>query len=108
MAQKANLRYEIRRGKSMIHPGVGNPKVNELASGVFAFTKLVHFFADIGVNAGIIETKNSVVFIDSGMSAYTGEYLWKFAEENMDVSDLLFRVPTLKFDVEKTGGLCNI
>ena len=65
----------------MFHSGVGNPQIQEIAPGVFVFTKLVHFFNNIGVNAGIIKTPESVIFIDSGIVAYSGEYLWNLAKE---------------------------
>jgi len=63
----------------MIHQGVGNPQVQEIAPGVFFINRLVHFFADIGVNAGIIQTPEEIIFIDAGMSSYSGEYLWSIA-----------------------------
>ncbi len=80
----------------MTHQGVGNPQIHEIAPGVFAITKLVHFFAEIGVNAGIIHTPESVIFIDSGMSAYSGAYLWNLAKERMDTTKDLYLILTHK------------
>ncbi len=80
----------------MIHPGVGNPQVQEIAPGVFFINRLVHFFADIGVNAGIIQTPEEIIFIDTGMSSYSGEYLWSIAEEYMNGTEKLFLIITHK------------
>jgi len=80
----------------MIHQGVGNPQVQEIVPGVFFITRLVHFFADIGVNAGIIQTPEEIIFIDSGFSAYSGEYLWRIAEERMKGHEKLFLIITHK------------
>ena len=80
----------------MIHPGVGAPQIYEVAPGVFAILKLVHFFADIGVNAGIIQTPTSIIFIDSGMSAYSGQYLWSIAEERRSGKEDLYLILTHK------------
>ena len=80
----------------MVHQGVGNPKVEEVTSGVIVVTRLVHFFAEIGVNAGIIHTPESVIFIDSGMSAYSGAYLWNLAKERMNNTEDLYLILTHK------------
>jgi len=91
----------------MIHPGVGNPQIQEIAPGVFTITKLVHFFADIGVNAGIIKTPESVIFIDAGMSAHSGAFLWKFAEERMKGTEDLYLILTHK-DTDHCFGMNEI
>ena len=91
----------------MIHPGIGSPQIQEVAPGVFAILNLVHFFADIGVNAGIIQTSNSIVFIDSGMSAYSGQYLWSIAEERMNGNEDLFLILTHK-DTDHCFGMNEI
>ncbi len=91
----------------MIHPGVGNPEVQEIAPGVFVITKLVHFFAKIGVNAGIIHTQESVIFIDSGMSAYSGEYLWNLAKERMEGDEAIYLILTHK-DTDHCFGMNEI
>lgn len=91
----------------MIHPGVGNPQIQEISPGVFIITKLVHFFANIGVNAGIIKTPESIIFIDSGMSAYSGDYLWKFAEERMKGTETLYLILTHK-DTDHIFGMNEI
>lgn len=88
----------------MTHRGVGNPQVQEVAPGVFAITKLVHFFADIGVNAGIIKTPEAIIFIDSGMSAYSGEFLWSIAEEQMKGNEDLLLILTHK-DTDHCFGM---
>jgi cyclase len=91
----------------MVHPGVGNPEVVEVASGVIVVTRLVHFFAEIGVNAGIIHTPESVIFIDSGMSAYSGSYLWNLAKEKMSTPKDLYLLLTHK-DTDHTFGMNEI
>ena len=91
----------------MTHPGVGNPKVQEIVPGVFVITKLVHFFAKIGVNAGIIHTPESVIFIDSGMSAYSGEYLWKLVKQSMRGDEDIYLILTHK-DTDHCFGMNEI
>jgi cyclase len=91
----------------MAHQGVGNPQIEEIAPGVFIITKLVHFFAEIGVNAGIIQTPKSIVFIDSGMSAYSGAYLWRFAKERMKGTEDLYLILTHK-DTDHCFGMNEI
>jgi glyoxylase-like metal-dependent hydrolase (beta-lactamase superfamily II) len=91
----------------MFHPGVGTPQVQEIAPGVFVFTKLVHFFHKIGVNAGIIQTPESIIFIDSGMSAYSGAYLWNFAKERMRGDEDLYLILTHK-DSDHCFGMDEI
>jgi glyoxylase-like metal-dependent hydrolase (beta-lactamase superfamily II) len=91
----------------MTHEGVGNPEVQEIAPGVFVITKLVHFFAKIGVNAGIIHTPESVIFIDSGMSAFSGAYLWNLAKERMKGDEDLYLILTHK-DTDHCFGMNEI
>ena len=91
----------------MFHAGVGNPEIQEVAHGVFVVTRLVHFFAEIGVNAGIIHTPESVIFIDSGMSAYSGDYLWNLAKEKMDTTKDLYLILTHK-DTDHHFGMNEI
>ncbi|MHA2025461.1 MAG: MBL fold metallo-hydrolase [Candidatus Thorarchaeota archaeon] len=91
----------------MTHQGVGDPQIQEIAPGVFVVTKLVHFFAKIGVNAGIIQTPESIIFIDSGMSAYSGKYLWDFAKERMHGTEDLYLILTHK-DTDHCFGMNEI
>ncbi|MHA2352157.1 MAG: MBL fold metallo-hydrolase [Candidatus Thorarchaeota archaeon] len=86
---------------------MGNPEVQEIAPGVFVITKLVHFFAKIGVNAGIIHTPESVIFIDSGMSAFSGAYLWNLAKERMKGDEDLYLILTHK-DTDHCFGMNEI
>jgi cyclase len=88
----------------MFHPGVGTPQIQEIAPGVFVFTKLVHFFQKIGVNAGIIQTPESIIFIDSGMSAYSGAFLYDFAKERMKGDEDLYLILTHK-DTDHCFGM---
>lgn len=91
----------------MAHKGVGDPQIQEIAPGVFVVTKLVHFFAKIGVNAGIIQTPESIIFIDSGMSAHSGKYLWDFAKERMNGTEDLYLILTHK-DTDHCFGMNEI
>ncbi len=88
----------------MFHPGVGSPQIQEIAPGVFVFTKLVHFFHKIGVNAGIIQTPESIIFIDAGMSAYSGAFLYNFAKERMTGDEDLYLILTHK-DTDHCFGM---
>ncbi len=88
----------------MFHPGVGTPQIQEIAPGVFVFTKLVHFFHKIGVNAGIIQTPESIIFIDSGMSAYSGAFLYDYAKERMNGNEDLYLILTHK-DTDHCFGM---
>lgn len=82
--------------------------MQEVAPSVLVVTKLVHFFAEIGVNAGIIHTPESVIFIDSGMSAYSGAYLWNLAKESMSSSTKnLYLILTHK-DTDHAFGMNEI
>ena len=104
MALNTSLRKKIRIEIGMFHPGVGTPKVQEIAPGVFVFTKLVHFFHKIGVNAGIIQTPEAIIFIDSGMSAYSGAFLYDFAEERITGDEGLYLILTHK-DADHCFGM---
>ena len=88
----------------MFHPGVGSPQIQEITSGVFVFTKLVHFFHKIGVNAGIIQTPESIIFIDAGMSAHSGAFLYNFAKERMNGDEDLYLIHTHK-DTDHCFGM---
>jgi len=49
--------------------GLGDPKVHRITDNVYAITGFYHTTGrGFGVNAGIIFTAKSVVFIDSGMT----------------------------------------
>jgi cyclase len=47
-----------------------------------------------GVNAGLVFTRNSVVFIDSGMTIASAEYLWKLAEDRISRDTKIFLILT--------------
>ena len=104
MALNITLRYKDDTYRGMFHPGVGCPKTQEIAPGVFGFTKLVHFFHKIGVNAGIIQTPKSIIFIDAGMSAFSGKFLYDFAAERMTGSETLYLILTHK-DTDHCFGM---
>jgi len=75
--------------------GLGHPKVHRISPNVYAITGLYHAAGGgFGVNAGIILTHHSVVFIDSGMSIAAGEFLWKTACEQMKGQEALYLILT--------------
>ncbi len=63
-------------------PGLGNPEVHRITKDVYAVTNLFHSRGKkAGVNAGIIITSHSIIFIDSGMTIASGEFLLRTAGE---------------------------
>lgn len=76
-------------------PGLGSPEVIEIAENVLAVMGLYHS-AESGftVNAGIIFTDQSVVFIDSGMSIASGEFLWGIAQKRMKGDEDIYLILT--------------
>ncbi|NIM90868.1 MAG: MBL fold metallo-hydrolase [Candidatus Aminicenantes bacterium] len=75
--------------------GLGNPDVREIKENVLAVTGLYHSPEEgYYVNAGIIFTKHSVVFIDAGMTIASAEFLWKTAQERRNDSKNLYLILT--------------
>lgn len=76
-------------------PGLGSPEVTEITKNVLAVTGLYHS-AESGftVNAGIIFTEKSVIFIDSGMSIASGEFLWEIAQKRMKGNEDIYLILT--------------
>lgn len=72
----------------------GSPKVYELHQGVYAVIGLYHISGDFGTNAGIIITPDSVVFIDSGMTISSAEFLWRVAQDHMSGNEDLYLILT--------------
>ena len=71
------------------------PVVHKLTENVYAITDLFHSKGPLaGVNTGIIFTSNSVVFLDSGMTVDSGEFLWKVAEEKIKNRKNLYLILT--------------
>lgn len=89
----ANIKNQqnVKDGSAKL-PGLGNPEVHKLTNDVYAVTGLYH--PDGSVNAGIIFTENSVIFIDSGMTIASGEFLWKTAQERMKGDEKLYLILT--------------
>jgi len=76
-------------------PGLGNPKVHRLAENVLAITGLYHSAGPLaGVGAGIIFTPKSVIFIDSGMTIDSAEYLWNVARRKIKGNEDLYLILT--------------
>lgn len=74
---------------------LANPIVHEISQNVLAITGLYHsaegkFF----VNAGIIFTSRSVIFIDAGMTISSGEFLWRTAKKRMKGDEDLYLILT--------------
>lgn len=75
--------------------GLGNPKVFKLAENVFGVEHLYHSKGPLaGVNAGIILTPESVIFVDSGMSIASSEYLWRLAQKKMEGQKKIYLILT--------------
>jgi len=79
--------------QDMHHPFLRNPEVHEFTPSVLS-TRLPHFFNKLGVNAGIVETPESIIFIDAGCSGYSGDFQWNLAQERMDVDKDLYIIIT--------------
>lgn len=76
-------------------PGLGDPKVTEIVKNVLAVTGLYHSAGkEFTVNAGIIFTPQSVIFIDSGMTIASGEFLWKTAQKRMSGNENVYLILT--------------
>jgi glyoxylase-like metal-dependent hydrolase (beta-lactamase superfamily II) len=62
--------------------GLGKPVLHWITPRVLAITGLFHAAGEaFGVNAGIIFTENSTIFIDCGMTIAAGEFLWQTTYE---------------------------
>jgi len=76
-------------------PGLGNPRVDRITANVYAIIDLYHTVGKgFGVNAGIIFTAQSIIFIDSGMTIASGEFCWKTACERMREPENLYLILT--------------
>jgi len=76
-------------------PGLRDPNVHEIKENVLAVTGLYHSPEEgFYVNAGIIFTKNSAVFIDAGMTIASAEFLWKTAQEQRNDPKSLYLILT--------------
>lgn len=76
-------------------PGLGNPKVHRLAENVLAITGLYHSAGPhVGVNAGMIFTPEGIVFIDSGMTIDSAEYIWNVARKKIKGNEDLILILT--------------
>ena len=75
--------------------GLGTPRIHRLTDNVYAITDLFHSRgAKAGVNAGIVFTDQSVVFIDAGMTVTSAQFLWKVAAEKMKGKDNIYLILT--------------
>ncbi|MDH4219440.1 MAG: MBL fold metallo-hydrolase [Candidatus Aminicenantes bacterium] len=74
---------------------VGYPQVHKITKDVYAITDLFYSRGKkAGVNAGIIFTEKSTIFIDSGMNIASGEFLWKTAAERAGRNENLYLILT--------------
>jgi cyclase len=74
--------------------GLGNPRVYNINENVYTITNLYHTFRYGWVNAGIIFTANSVIFIDCGMTEASGEFLWETASRKMKGKEKIYLILT--------------
>lgn len=89
------INYDMAKEKISNLPGLGNPKIHKLTETVYAITDLYHSAGKLaGVSAGIIFTSNSVIFIDSGMTIASGEFLWETARKKMKGKEKLYLILT--------------
>jgi glyoxylase-like metal-dependent hydrolase (beta-lactamase superfamily II) len=76
-------------------PGLGDPKVHRVTENVYAITDLYHTAGKgFGVNAGIIFTTQSIIFIDSGMTIASGKFLHQTASDQMRGQEDLYLILT--------------
>lgn len=70
--------------------------MHKLEPDVLAITGLFHTAMGKGfsVNAGIIRTDRSVIFIDSGMTIASAQYLWHLAQERMSGGEKFYLILT--------------
>lgn len=89
------INYDLAIEKESSPPGLGNPKIHRLTETVYAITDLYHSAGKLaGVNAGIIFTSDSVIFIDSGMTIASGNFLWETARKKMKGKEKLYLILT--------------
>lgn len=78
----------------MDNRGLGNPKVHTIHDGVYAITGLFHVSGGLGTNVGIVATPEAIVFIDSGMTITSSEFIWQVAQNNMRGNEDLYLILT--------------
>jgi len=86
------LPLKYPEGQAAKPAGLGNPKVHKITENVYAITNLP--IPPGTVNAGIIFTPKSIIFIDSGMTISQGEFLWKIAHKRMKGDEKLYLILT--------------
>ncbi|UCF04118.1 MAG: MBL fold metallo-hydrolase [bacterium] len=74
--------------------GIGNPKVTRLSDNVLAITGLYHTGGENGVTAGIIFTRESVIFIDAGMTIDSAEFIWNEARKYIGNRKMFYLILT--------------
>jgi len=75
-------------------PGLGNPKIQKITDDVWGIVDLYHSAPGFFTNAGVVFTGNSVVFIDSGMTIASAEFIWNAAKERMKGGEKLYLILT--------------
>ncbi|NIM59641.1 MAG: MBL fold metallo-hydrolase [Candidatus Aminicenantes bacterium] len=89
------INYDSAKENESNPPGLGNPKIHKLTETVYAITDLYHSAGKLaGVNAGIIITSGNIIFIDSGMTIASGEFLWEAARKKMKGKEKLYLILT--------------
>ena len=83
----------VQSGEQEI-PGLGNPKIHKITEDVWGIVDLYHSAPGFYTNAGVVFTGNSVVFIDSGMTIASAEFIWNAAKERLRGDEELYLVFT--------------
>jgi glyoxylase-like metal-dependent hydrolase (beta-lactamase superfamily II) len=74
---------------------LGNPKVRPITSKILAVCGLFHTAGvGFGVNAGIILTSRSIIFIDAGMTIASGQFLWQVATQRHKYPENVYLILT--------------
>jgi len=87
--------YSVLDEQTGQKPGLRHPEVHKITKDVYGITDLFHSRGEkAGVNAGIIFTEKSIIFIDAGMTIASAEFLWKTASERAPGNEKLYLILT--------------
>jgi len=67
--------------------------LHRLSDNVYGVTELFHL-SEVGVNAGFVITKNSIIHIDAGMTVADGNYLLAQSRKKAKKKENLFLILT--------------
>jgi glyoxylase-like metal-dependent hydrolase (beta-lactamase superfamily II) len=72
-----------------------NPTAHHIIEKVYGVTGLYHSAEEgFTVNAGILFTPDSIIFIDSGMTISSAEFLWETAQNRMKQQENMYLILT--------------